>query len=1179
MSPPAKSRVENTRAQRKAADPLASVWVAASAGTGKTKVLTDRILSLLLADTPPERILALTFTKAAAGEMANRLARKLGDWSTLSNADLGWEVKNITGHAATKDEKLIARRLFARVLDVPGGMRIQTIHAFCEALLKRFPLEARVIPHFAVLDERDAAELLSECRANVLQRAQDDGKSPLAAALAVISGHLNEDQFTGVIGNLIGERARIGALTVLHGGTDAVIAKVHKTLDVPPGASPEAVVAEACQDGAFDGAELRRTAEAMAQGAQTDQTNGTLILDWLNAGATRARLFDAYLSVFLTAKGERRKSLILKKASELFPEGAGILEAEYARIAKVLNRQRAALTAEATAALLVLGDEVLRAYEQGKRLRAALDYDDLILKTRDLLRSDGGAGWVHFKLDGGIEHVLVDEAQDTNPEQWEVIRALTGEFFTGASAHEGTRTIFAVGDPKQSIYRFQRADPKSFLDERDHYSANVTNSNGTFAPVPLDTSFRTTAAVLKVVDDLFSADTPRKGLLHEARTLRHGVHRKNLAGRVEVWPAAFYPEASEERGWTVPVTTSTEISPRQRVATRIAETVETWLQSGEMLESEGRPMRAGDILVLVPRRSPFVDELVRQLKQRGVPVAGADRMVLTDQLAVMDLIALGRFLLLPDDELNFAALLKSPLCGLDDDDLMAFVLGRDKTPLWRAFRDAAEGHRKFGPVLAMLEALRRVADFERPYDLFARVLTAPEFAGRRRILARLGPDAEDPVDEFLSLALAYEQGHVPSLEGFLHWIESGDAQIKRDLEQGDRDEIRIMTVHGAKGLEAPVVFLPDTFLKPVRGNTRDALLWPEGKDILLWPPRREHEEAISEAARAQADELERAENWRRLYVAMTRAAERLYVCGFLTRKDKRGDEGWLSAARLDDTWYNAIAETLQASGTPVSFETPDDGAVWAAPWGDGALRYEVPQGEAAATPGSDARADEPLPLEPWATTIPHPEKDPPRPLAPSRPDLPDPPVRSPLIALDDEERPAVTGTPPPPDDPFRRGNLIHRMLELLPALDPGQRNAAGEKYLARAAADIPADVRTAWIEESLAVIDEPAFAAAFAPGSRAEVPLTGLAGGRVISGQIDRLAVDGNRVLVVDYKTNRPPPQNAEDVPPVYLAQMAAYRALLGRIYVDHEIDCALLWTDGPRLMHLEASQLDRHMP
>lgn len=1176
--------VKNTSAQRKAANTKASVWVSASAGTGKTKVLTDRILNLLLDGTPPERILALTFTKAAAGEMAGRLARTLGAWATLPTAELTAAINNIAPNSADAARRQVARQLFARVLDVPGGMRIQTIHAFCEALLKRFPLEANVIPHFAVMDERDAAELLAECRADVIRAAQAQADGPLARALAVIGEHQNEDQFTDVLGAIVGERARIATLLQTHDGLEGLIGAVYRTFDLAADDTRASIIGASREDPAFNKSGLRKTAEAMLTGSATDQKRGQVVLDWLAADEEPAGIFDAYVEVFFTTSGKRppRKTLINKKAAEAAPHGERVLCKETSRLNRVQNRLKALATADATAALLTLGEAVLRAYEDGKRHRAALDYDDLILKARNLLRPPGTT-WVHYKLDGGIEHVLVDEAQDTNPEQWQVIDALTNEFFAGEGtrgiALEELRTILAVGDEKQSIYSFQRADPEGFLGEKDKYQEQVLASGGLFEPVDLDRSFRTTSAVLKIVDDVFNTTAAGSGLFLEDRKLKHAVHKTGLAGRVEVWPAAVPTAKTVRDAWELPVKPSSAQSPQQRVAGRIADTIATWLLTGEILESEGRPVRAGDILVLLPRRSPFFGELVRALKSCGVPVAGMDRMVLTDQIAVMDLVALGRFLLLPEDDLNLAALLKSPLCGLDDNDLMAIALGREGS-VWRALRERGPSLPNAAPVLEMLEDLLGAADFERPYDLFARVLAAPGYDGRKRILTRLGPDAEDPVDEFLSLALAYEQGHIPSLEGFLHWLEAGDAEIKRDLEQGDRNQVRIMTVHGAKGLEAPIVFMPDTFQQPVNSNTRAALLWhpqPGGNqepDLLLWPPRSALEDQKCRDARAAAEARDRAEHWRKLYVAMTRAAERLYVCGWLTRNDRIQDDGWLKPERAENTWYQVIAQTVAAKDRKVPFDATGE---WASPWGDGAMRFETVQ-EVDAKPEDAVKARDPAPLPDWATNPPKPEADPPRPLAPSRPERADPAVRSPLHPGDDEERP-VSEVPPVPDDPFRRGTLIHRMLELLPGVVPEMREEAAAKFLARAASDIDAPTRAAWIAETLAVLDAPEFAEAFGPNSLAEVPVTGIAGGRVISGQIDRLMVGDERVLVVDYKTNRPPPARPEDVSPVYLQQMAAYRALLARIYEGRRIDCALLWTDTPHLMPLEGAALDRHAP
>ncbi|MBU2089004.1 MAG: double-strand break repair helicase AddA, partial [Alphaproteobacteria bacterium] len=853
-------------AQRRAAHPQTSVWVGASAGTGKTKVLTDRVLGLLLQGTKPERLLCLTFTKAAAAEMANRLNATLSVWAVTPDDDLAARLLALTGVAPNADVMTDARRLFAQVLDTPGGLKIQTIHAFCQALLRRFPLEADIAPHFELMDDQTARELLLAARDHMLVQARAGQGTPLAEALLQVTTRVNEDGFGGLMDALASERGRLARLLALHGGLDGLVAAIHARLDVPVGLSEQQLIREACADTALDAAGLRRAIAGLERGSKTDQGKAALIAGFLADPARRAELYGEYRWAYLKkTDGDVQKVLATKAVLEGDPAILEALSREAERLIRLEARCRAVRVAGATAALLRLGDAMLATYRRVKQTRALLDYDDLILGTRDLLRSgDGIAAWVLYKLDGGIDHVLIDEAQDTNPEQWELIEALTGEFFAGLGARDTVRTLFAVGDVKQSIYSFQRAEPDEFIRMRDAFALRVAAVEQRWDSVALDTSFRSTETVLELVDAVFARDPARHGVVPIGETLRHLAHRRGQAGRVELWPLISPREREELEPWQPPVVVRPGDSPRTRLAEVIARRIRDWI-GREILPSKQRPMRAGDILVLVRRRGGFVEELVRALKALEVPVAGIDRMVLTEQMAVMDLMALGDFLLLPEDDLTLATVLKGPLVGLTEDQLFEIAWRRTGS-LWAALQAAPQAWAQEATRL-LGDLLGRV-DYVRPYELYAEVLGHRR--GREKLIGRLGYEADDPIDEFLARSLAYEREHVPSLQGFLAWLRAAEGEIKRDLEAG-RDEVRVMTAHGAKGLQAPIVILPDTAAVPL---TLPPLLWTR-EDIqgglMLWSPSAGSDDAVAGAARETAKRRQQEEYRRLLYVALTRA--------------------------------------------------------------------------------------------------------------------------------------------------------------------------------------------------------------------------------------------------------------------------------------------------------------------
>ena len=1134
--------------QRQASEAGVSAWVGASAGTGKTKVLADRVLSLMLGGSKPGRILCLTFTRAAAAEMANRIAKILGEWSTDADAKLAEKLNELLGREANAGETLRARRLFAEVLDAPGGLHIQTIHAFCQSLLGRFPIEAGVPPHVSVMDEREAHELLESARRHVLRRASA-GDADLSRAMTSLTDHLRETGFVDIVRTVTSERAQLRRFIDRFGSIDAAIEGMRVQLGLSPDQTAADVVAACCVEDAFDGAGLRRAVSALDAGSATDQKRARVLADWLAAPLDqRAEHFAAYTDAYLTkdATPKVRARMITKKALGVDPGAGDVLADEAERLLAALMRLRAAVTADVTGALLVIGNALLSAYADEKSRRALLDYDDLILLSRDLLRRPDSAPWVLYKLDGGIDHILIDEAQDTNPEQWDVVEALASEFFAGDGARGAMRTVFAVGDVKQSIYGFQRADPEAFKAMRDLFAHKVPAANCPWRLVDLFVSFRSTRAVLNAVDAVFADPLVAAGVNLDGVPIRHEAWRAQDGGLVEVWPAVTPREIDAAPAWKPPVERVAGDSPQARLARLIAARIKDWIDTGEMLEAKGRPIRPGDIMVLVRRRTGFVEDLVRALKEKDVGVAGVDRMVLTEQLAVMDLIALGRFLLLPEDDLTLATVLKGPLIGLSEEELFRLAYDRKGT-LWGALNRRARTETVFADAETELKHLLGLADAVPPFELYTHILGPRR--GRERLLARLGMEAEDALAVFLDLALSYERSHTPSLQGFLQWVETGDVEVKRDLEQNTGDAVRILTVHGAKGLQAPIVFLPDTLQMPLKGPQ---LLWPRDEDghpFMLFPPNRATYEDVAEAERARQDTLRDQEYRRLLYVAMTRAEDRLYVCGWQTRR-----------AAPEGCWYHLIRDGLvgvaDAVDDPFLAQTGevDEGSI---------LRLHSPQTKDAPTKDDQAETGKDVTELPgWALCPPAPEPDPPRPLSPSRPSDDEPSVLSPLMSDAGNAR-------------FVRGSLIHRLLQTLPDMPSAARPQATRDFLGRPVHGLDGHAQAAIAEETLAVLDQPGFKALFGPDSRAEVPIVGAIGGTVVSGQVDRLLVTETEIVVVDFKTNRPPPTRADDVAKIYLKQLAAYRDLLRQIYPDKPIRCALLWTDGPTLMSVPDALLD----
>ncbi|MEQ8392611.1 MAG: double-strand break repair helicase AddA [Thalassospira sp.] len=1134
--------------QRNASDPNASVWVSASAGAGKTKVLSDRVLRLMLSGTEPHRILCLTFTKAAAAEMANRVNERLGRWATMEDRELHDDLTNLAGTAPSGDETMRARQLFARVLDAPGGMKIQTIHAFCQSLLRRFPLEAGLAPHFEIMDDRTAAETMADVQEEVLAFARSGRDDDLAKALSIVTGQVREGAFGEVMSELARERGRLKRMLANIGGANRMRDAVYAALGVPVGVSEETILAKALSDDAFDRDGLMRGLAALEAGTKTDQARVPALAQFLEKTKLEERLavFNDYRSVFFTTAGEPRAKLITKGAAENHPMGADALEQEAARLIEIDRQRKAAAMAGATSALITIGNAMLDRYATKKALHARLDYDDLILTSLKLLELQSNmAGWVLFKLDEGLDHILIDEAQDTNPEQWKVVSILADEFFEDAARQaDKPRTIFAVGDAKQSIYSFQRADPEKFAEMRRYFRERAKDIEAQWREVPMNISFRSTDAVLGTVDRVFAGPVAKQGVGDDGAEVLHSPFRVGQAGRIELWPAVEPQERAAEDPWTPPTRIVRLEDPEIRLARVIAGRIRHAIDEGEILTSRGRPVLAGDFMILVRRRTAFVDEVVKALKERNVPVAGVDRMQITDQLAVMDLVAFGRFLLMPEDDLTLAEVLKSPLIGLDDDQLFEIAHNRPRT-LWHALREKAalvDDGSIFARAYGFLFKWLGRVDYERPFELYGELLggRGEDARGvRARLVGRLGVEANDPIDEFLNLAMGYESDHAPTLQGFLHWLMAGDAEIKRDLEQSGRDEVRIMTVHGAKGLQAPIVFLPDTMQVPTQAPN---LFWQEDRNLMFWLPRVALETDVVSRLRDGIAVKRDQEYNRLLYVALTRAEDRLYICGWQGRRKAP-----------DHCWYNLCQQAMEGYAKPAQI---DLGTYSGSGWGGDGWVWQTDQSEAPKPDRVEALdAGQMTPKRTLIRAVAPQESFPPKPLAPSRPLEEEPAVQSPLGGDQGQS--------------FKRGILIHKLLELLPDLPDAARRAAAERFLAQPVHALEPDQQVEIADETIAIFNNPQFAPVFAPGSRAEVPLVGIVGGDVVSAQIDRLVVRGDEVMIVDYKTNRPPPRDVDATPKAYRRQMSIYRAALAQMYPGKKVRCFILWTNGPWMVEL----------
>lgn len=1100
------TRTDATQTQNRAAHPNNSTWVEANAGSGKTRVLTDRVARLLLEGVQPQHILCLTYTKAAASEMQNRLFKRLGEWAMKDSAELTLSLQNL-GIENDVDAEFLARsrRLFAQAIEAPGGLKIQTIHSFCSSLLRRFPLEAGVSPQFTEIEERTGSIL----RRDIVDAMASGESKPLVDRLAHF--YTGED-FQSLTSEILRHRDRFSQ--------DAA-ADPFAALGVEYSLTPE-TISQSVLLGS-EAALFERLVPILLASGSSDQKAGARLaaLDlskpsclaemesiFLFGAKAKAGPFSAKIDSFPT------KAIRAAHPDEIEELNALMLRVEASRT------QRIALNAaRKTQALNDFATQFISLYDRQKQVLGYLDFDDLIRRARQLLTDPAVAQWVLFRLDGGIDHILVDEAQDTSPIQWDVIELLAQEFTSGVGARaDVVRTLFVVGDKKQSIYSFQGADPDAFDQMRAEFSERLRSVDSKLHEVPMQFSFRSSPAILNMVDYTF----------HEGhadaigQTSHHEAFKVNMPGRVDLWPVVEPIKDEDEGDWTDPVDLPGQRNHKVVLANKIADEIKRLLDNKETIPVEDentgvfsrRPIQAGDFLILVRGRTGgMFHQIIQACKERNLPIAGADRLKVGAELAVKDIAALLSFLALQDDDLSLAIALRSPLFGWSEQQLFSLAKGRGKRRLWQVLRDQQDLHPE---TLEVLVDLRNQADFLRPFELIERILTRHN--GRANLLGRLGQEAEDGIDALLAQALAYESASTPSLTGFLVWMQEDSLEIKRQVST-DGNLIRVMTVHGAKGLEAPIVILPET--TPPRNDLKNELLASEGS--VFWKTRAEELPSLLSGLRSTALEKQEREHMRLLYVAMTRAEKWLIIAGAGDMKS----EG--------KGWYNVASDGMtHAGGIATHFPTGEGQRYAIGDWDRLPLRpARETQIKRTSLPDWIAK---PAPSTPERRTT----------FSPS--DLGGAKALPSELGLDEETAKAF-------------GSVVHLLLEHLPNFPKPNWALVAEKIITQSRLVLPPELTITATAEAFANLSNPSLAAIFAQDTLAEVSISADLLDERIHGTIDRLLVDADCVTAVDFKTNRAVPKTPAETPVGLLRQMGAYAHALSQIYPGKVIKTEILWT------------------
>ncbi|WP_420394361.1 double-strand break repair helicase AddA [Acuticoccus sp.] len=1097
---------EADEAQRRSSDPTASVWVSANAGAGKTYVLAQRVVRLLLSGVPPRAILCLTYTTAAAAEMAQRVTAELASLATLPDDALAARVATLAP-AGGQAARTRARTLFAEALETPGGLKVQTIHAFCAALLRRFPLEANVSGSFQVLDDATREELTERAISAVLGRAAAEPTGAIAERIACLVPHVSDAGVSKSLKAVLAEHRRLGAW-LRRGTSDEFLAQGLRAALAPPEPGPP-LGKDVCH----------RLHEALVAAGKGEATRARIKAA---LGCPEAERPARWAEVFRTKAGERRAlaGIVPKSVLAQWPEVEATIDAEQDRLDALAEVARVEAAIAATVPLVQLAFAVEEELSAETRRRGLLDYDDQVETAVNLVRTGTAAAWVRHKLDEGIDHVMVDEAQDTSEPQWRLVEALTEEFFAGAGAREVPRTLFVVGDEKQSIYSFQGAAPHLFALKRAATRSAAEAAQLAFHAVGLEHSMRSAPQVLSAVDRVFADPELAAAVGAEAATIRHQAV-KAAPGGVDLWPLFADDEVERPLAWDAPFDATPDSAGVVKLVRAIADQVALW--TGAEGPDGGPRVAPGEVMILSRRRGAFATLMNRELKARGIPVAGVDRLVITEHIAVKDMVALMRALLSRDD-LSLAAVLRGPLFGFSEEALYAAAHGRPGSlldALARGDAEAREAHRT-------LSRWARIVRAARPFDALAHVLVGE---GRRAdFVARMGAEAADALDALLDAALSFEGRGVPALETFLYRLSKTTEELKRTVD-GSSDAVRVMTAHGAKGLEAKLVFVADVGARTVRQEKPPIVALPtqEPHDVLVHAPRDTHRPARAAAALDDRRTADRAEHYRLLYVAMTRAEQHLVVCGAYGKTPPQ-----------EGMWHAKVEAALAGEAMRVAM-----------PGGEG-FAWRSPELGTAAHARYEPRARPVPPVAPrWLT----------EPVAPPR-SLPEP-----LSPSDGEHRVSAgsaAGTPRALGA-AAHGVLIHHLLDR-----GGDREAMAASV--RSLHPLLTELEiAAVVAEAASALALPELAGGRA---RTEVDVVGdivwRGERRRARGRIDRLQFIGQRALVVDYKTDRVVPDRPADVAQAYVEQLSIYRALVAAALPRHAVSAAIVWTASASCMAMD---------
>ena len=1109
--------------------PITSSWVSANAGSGKTFNLINRVVRLLISGVAPSKILCITFTNSAAEEMKVRLLDRLAEWVTMESNELLFHIESLLETKFTDGEsrKLIllkARQLFAEVLEEQSSLRISTIHSLCETILRHFSVETGIPFDFKIINEIEQRALIEE----LLQEFAVESNQAFININKIIKPS-SEAALTDFTLEIISDQERLIKEDFFEYFPEFTEAVSEGEINNSNSQKLRSKISSKV---------LKTLIEAFSTGGNESQIHGKMIED--SYSSEQENFFEVMEKVFLTLEKKPRdhKRFPDKKVLEKYPQ---IISTIKKITDLILDIRRDCQTKDLylkTKKVKDFGKEVVSKYEKKKLEKNSLDFYDLLKKVKDLLCKDGMMSWVNFKIDATLNHLLVDECQDVSPIQWEIINRIAGEFFDNWAAVQESKSIFIVGDEKQTIYSFQGADPLTFTKVKSFYSKKLKSVGSNLIDLDLNKSYRSSPLILNYINKVFS-DPNSLGV----KVVKPHQGTKSLPGRVEIWPIDQKQKTIiSPKVWWESVSETNSSDSKEIFAERLAKEIRVILAEKFIPDENSdcikfRKVMPNDIMILFRSRSPLYYEIIEQLNRQHLPTQGADRIILNNDISIKDIISLLKFLDNPLDDLSLAEALKSPFFNISEAKLFEFAYNREES-LWLSFLNNSSE----SDIITEISNLLSQVDTLTTYELLEMILV--ENSGMEKLINRLGSEVYETVEAFLGYVSEFEDNNISSLASFLNWFSKNKLEIKRPPNKEGR-QIKVMTIHASKGQESPIVILPDTLNHSIK-MTQSKLVKSKNS-IFFKQEKLERCQKISEIERANLVENEFEEN-RLLYVALSRTKYWLIISA--------------NGKTLEESWYQKCLlayEQMSSEEFTVSNEVSGQKMVLEYNW-----HRESNKANHTIDPVIE-NINMGVKLKEIDVNKVEKEK-----LSPTslKKIYPKPYSRTERINESLDKNMSLI-----------RGNLIHSLFEKLSKVENSKRQIVAKNIAKIHFPELKENYVESAIAETLSVMRAKENKRFFSREARFEITIMGaLEGIGKINGKIDCLLINDKEIEIVDFKTDRNPPKSVSEVSAAYIMQLGIYSSLIQRSFPDLPIFSYILWTKSNSIMPISRSTQKKYL-